>query len=79
MAIVRSLEWIAQGGKVHPTEVDCEVRAIAEQDAIYLQISSFGSDLRQREKKVSQTLQFDRETALALAKHIERVFGGSSA
>ncbi len=75
MAIVRSLEWIAQGGRVHPTAVDCEVRAIADQGATYLQISSFGSDQRQREKKVSQTLQFDRDTALALAAHIERVFG----
>jgi hypothetical protein len=75
LAIVRSLEWIAQGGRVHPTEVDCEVRAITDQKATYLQISSFGSDQRQREKKVSQTLQFDRETALALAAHIERVFG----
>ena len=78
MAIVRSLEWITQGGRVHPTEVDCEVRTIADQGSTYLQISSFGSDQRRREKKVSQTLQFDRETALALAAHIERVFGRHS-
>ncbi len=78
MAIVRSLEWIAQGGRVHPTQVDCEVRAIADDGATYLQISSFGSDQRQREKKVSQTLQFDRETALALAAYVERVFGRPS-
>jgi 5-methylcytosine-specific restriction protein B len=78
VAIVRSLEWITRGGSVHPTQVDCEVRAIADQGVTYLQISSFGSDSRQREKKVSQTLQFDRETALALAAHIERVFGRPS-
>lgn len=78
VAIVRSLEWIAQGGRVHPTEVDCEVRAIEGEGATYPQISSFGSDLRKREKKVSQTLQFDRATALALAAHIERVFGPAS-
>lgn len=78
MAIVRSLEWIAEGGRVHPTEVDCEVRAITDQESTYLQISSFGSDQRRREKKVSQTLQFDRDAALALAAHIERVFGRPS-
>ncbi|MGY1653312.1 hypothetical protein [Geodermatophilus sp. SYSU D01119] len=75
---MRSLEWVAQGGRVHPTEVDCEVRAIVEQGSTYLQISSFGSDQRRREKKVSQTLQFDRESALALAVLIERVFGRPS-
>lgn len=77
MAIVRALEWIDEGGRVHPTEVDCEVRAVADERATYLQISSFGSDLRQREKKVSQTLQFDRDTAFELATYIERVFGAS--
>lgn len=77
MAIVRALEWIDMGGRVHPTEVDCEVRAISGEGATYLQLSTFGSDQRQREKKVSQTLQFDRATALELAAHIERIFGSS--
>ena len=75
MAIVRSIDWIAEGGRVHPTEVDCEVRVIAEEGQQYLQISSFGSDTRRREKKVSQTLQFGRDVALELAAHIERAFG----
>ncbi|TFV44858.1 hypothetical protein [Blastococcus sp. TF02A-35] len=78
MAVVRSLEWVGEGGRVHPTEVDCEVRAITNHEATYLQISSFGSDDRQGEKKVSQTLQLDRESALALVKHIEAVFGPAS-
>ena len=78
MAIVRSLEWIAQGGRVHPTEVDCELRAITEAGVTYLQISSLGSDQRQREKKVSQTLQFDRKAALELVMLIEKVFGRPS-
>ncbi len=76
MAVIRSVEWVNEGGRVHPTEVDCELRAIGEQGRSYLQISTFGSDYRQREKKVSQTLQFDRRTALQLAVHIERLFGG---
>jgi len=76
MAVVRSVEWVNEGGRVHPTEVDCELRAVGEQGQSYLQISTFGSDYRQREKKVSQTLQFDQRAALQLAAHIEQLFGG---
>jgi hypothetical protein len=75
MAIVRSLEWVSEGGRVHPTEVDCELRAVGEGGNTYLQVSTFGSDHRRREKKVSQTLQFDRSAALRLAAHIDKIFG----
>ncbi len=75
MAIVRSIDWVNEGGRVHPTEVDCELRAIKNDGEIYLQVSTFGSDYRQREKKVSQTLQFDRSVALRLAAYIEKTFG----
>jgi hypothetical protein len=74
LALVRSLVWVEAGGHRHPTEVDCELRSILDEGRTYLQLSSFGSDLRQREKKVGQTLQFDREEALALAAHIYRLF-----
>jgi hypothetical protein len=79
MAIVRSIDWVDDGGRVHPTEVDCEVRAIKVdgRDA-YLQVSTFGSDFRRREKKVSQTLQFDRSAALQLAEYIELTFRSGS-
>ncbi len=69
------MDWVNEGGRVHPTEVDCEVRAISEEGATYLQVSTFGSDYRQREKKVSQTLQFDRSAALRLAAYIRQTFG----
>lgn len=36
------------GDRVHPTEVDCEVRAIENQGATYLQISSFGQECARR-------------------------------
>lgn len=75
MAVVRSLEATDERAALHPTEVDCELRSFVSKGKSYLQISSFGSDDRRREKKVSQTLQFDRESALQLAAHIERVFG----
>lgn len=75
MAVIRSLTWVDEGGRVHPTEVDCELRAVTGGGQSYLQLSTFGSDHRQREKKVSQTLQLDRSSALALAVHISRLFG----
>jgi hypothetical protein len=79
MAIVRSMEWVDDGGRVHPTEVDCEVRAVeVDGGDAYLQVSTFGSDYRRREKKVSQTLQFDRSAALKLAEYIERTFGSGA-
>jgi hypothetical protein len=53
------------------------MRPILDNGRTYLQLSSFGSDSRKREKKVSQTLQFGREEALALATHIHRLFPGS--
>jgi hypothetical protein len=77
LALVRSLVWVQEGGHRHPTEVDCELRPVLDDGRTYLQLSSFGSDLRKREKKVSQTLQFDREEALALAAYIHRLFPGS--
>jgi hypothetical protein len=75
VALVRSIEWVDEGGRVHPTAVDCEVRVIKDHGEIYLQISSFGSDMRQREKKVSQTFQFGRGVALELAAYVEQTFG----
>ncbi len=39
-----------------------------------LQLSTYGSDQRMSHKKVSQTLQLDRERALELADIIRRAF-----
>lgn len=75
---MRSLVWVQDGGHRHATEVDREVRPVIDDGRTYLQLSSFGSDFRKREKKVSQTLQFDREKALALAEHIHRLFPSSA-
>ncbi len=39
-----------------------------------LQLSSFGSDARASSPKVSQTLQFDRDSAQRLRDYIDRTF-----
>ncbi|MEV0823781.1 hypothetical protein [Nonomuraea rubra] len=43
-------------------------------DGTYLQLSTYGSDGRQSEKKVSQTLQLDRERAAVLLNIIKEAF-----
>lgn len=60
----------------HPTEVDSEVREVEVADGEKLiQLSTFGSDQRASEPKVSQTIQMDKEVALELRSLIDRVFG----
>jgi len=76
MARVRSIFDGKQRGRPHPSEVDVAVQVVSLSDGTaLLQLSSFGSDARASEAKVSQTLQFDRDTALALAQHIHGCFG----
>jgi 5-methylcytosine-specific restriction protein B len=76
MARVRSLEPMAANVKVHPTEVDCGYQIVQDRGDTLLQLSTYGSDQRQSEKKVSQTLQFDRDRASQLLRVIQRAFPG---
>lgn len=76
MARVRRIDIREDAKAVHPTEVDAEIRQVVSIDGTrLLQISTFGSDHRQSAPKVSQTLQFDRETAMQLRVAIEDCFG----
>jgi 5-methylcytosine-specific restriction protein B len=76
MARVRQFEQIASAAKAHPTEVDCGYQTVRAGGETLLQLSTYGSDLRQSEKKVSQTLQFDRDTATELVAIIRQTFPG---
>lgn len=76
MAKIRSIRLVAPSAVVHPTEVDAEAREVSTPGGPkYLQLSTFGSDARKSEPKVSQTVQFDRDQALALRELINTVFG----
>jgi hypothetical protein len=73
MARVRSITEAAASQAIHPTEVDAEIRqVIASNGDVLLQLSTFGSDHRASLPKVSQTLQFDRATAINLRDLIDR-------
>jgi hypothetical protein len=76
MARIRKLTVKPPVTSVHPTEVDAEVREVEVASGEKLiQLSTFGSDQRVSEPKVSQTIQIDRNVATELRAQIDRVFG----
>lgn len=58
----------------HRTEADGEYQKVTDGDTVYLHLSTFRSDERQLEKKVSQTMQFGREAAGQLVAAISETF-----
>ncbi|AGM02896.1 hypothetical protein AORI_0307 [Amycolatopsis keratiniphila] len=74
MARVTEFFQVRGDTKPHPTEVECGYRTINTPTGPLLQLSTYGSDERQSEKKVSQTLQLDRENALRLVAIIRETF-----
>jgi hypothetical protein len=51
---------------LHPTEVECSYMVAERDGKLFLQLNSYGSDHRQIPDKLSQTLQFDEESAKEL-------------
>lgn len=75
MARIRSLSQSQSDARVHPTEVDCTWQVVRGPGGLsYLTLSTYGSDARDSEPKVSQTIQLDRTTALKLAELIQETF-----
>lgn len=77
MAQVRSLKRDERSAsKAHPTEVDCRWQVIrGPGGAVLFQLSTYGSDNRESEPKVSQTIQLNREIAVGLVTHLRETFG----
>lgn len=76
MARVRSFTQAHSSGSPHPTETDAQWSVVQAGEASLLQVSTFGSDDRVSQPKVSQTLQFDRSSAALLKQAIEAAFPG---
>ncbi|MGA3562125.1 hypothetical protein [Melissospora conviva] len=74
MAVVGEIFKDVANAKRHPTVVECGWQIVRDGDKKLLQLSSYGSDQRASGKKVSQTLQFDRETLAALIKIAKQAF-----
>lgn len=76
MATIRTLEKGTANILPHRTEVDATYQFIEDGDGnILLHLATYGSDQRVSEKKVSQTLQLDKKTALQLTRIIIERFG----
>ncbi|MBB2944606.1 5-methylcytosine-specific restriction protein B [Actinoplanes lutulentus] len=63
-------------GGVHRTEVECGWQLVDRRGETLLQLSTYGSEQRQSEKKVSQTIQLDRARAEELLEIMRRAFPG---
>jgi len=82
MAKVRDFFEDKKGSGSHPTVVDCGYQTVHTSEGVFLQLSTYGSDQRQTQKKTSQTLQFDRAHAEQLLRLIISTFpdlGGTAA
>lgn len=56
MARIRSFAEDTSSTRRHPTEVDATYRTVIDVDRVLFQLSTFGSDQRTSEPKVSQTI-----------------------
>lgn len=75
MARVREIYQDQGSGRVHPTEVECGWQVVRAADGSkLLQLSTYGSDQRKSDKKVSQTIQLDRRSAVQLADILTATF-----
>ncbi|GAA4094640.1 hypothetical protein [Actinomadura miaoliensis] len=78
MARIREFFETTNSSKPHPTEVECGYQKVTTPAGDLLQLSTYGSDARQSEKKTSQTLQLDRVAAAELLRIIKETFPGLS-
>jgi Tfp pilus assembly protein PilX len=78
MAVIRSLVLGSRSASRHPTDVDAEYQAVNGAEEKLFQISTFGSDDRASEPKVSQTIQLNEALAKDLLRAIRSVFPGLS-
>ena len=79
MARIREFFATNNSAKPHPTEVECGYQKVhTSVGDVLLQLSTYGSDSRQSEKKVSQTLQLDEQRAAELLRIIRLTFPNPS-
>jgi hypothetical protein len=73
LALVTKLEKAEINARVHG-EVEADYNIVIKDGKKYLQINTYGSEQR-RENKVSQTIQFNEESANQLIKIIKKELG----
>ena len=79
MARIRRIRIAEVSAIPHPTEVDAELRRVnLSGGGALVQMSTFGSDGRRSEPKVSQTIQLDKAAAMQVRDFIDEVFGSAA-
>lgn len=76
MARVKKFFETAGDSKRHPTEVECGWSIVNAPGERLLQLSTYGSEQRQSQPKVSQTIQLDEQAAADLTNLISKAFPG---
>ncbi len=77
MALVSRIERSGRSSGSAHGETYCEVTVFTDDEgARYLQLDTHGSKTRKMPGKVSQSLQLNRDGALALKRHLEKAFPG---
>lgn len=76
MAVIGSFFQSHEGRGLHGTIVECGWQSLLHNGETILQLSTYGSDQRKSEKKVSQTIQLDRTRAEELINIVRHVFPG---
>lgn len=76
MAIIRSITQSTRDVRRHGTEVDATFQVLEDPAGRLFQLSTYGSDHRVSQPKVSQTVQLDREHAAALVNALRGAFPG---
>jgi len=74
MALVKHLAKITKQRNVVHEPVECSYTIFEAEGARYVQLDTFGSSTRKLKHKVSQALQFDRESAGELRAILDRAF-----
>ena len=74
MALVNNIQLATKETQsVHgPTE--CSYSIFSRQDQTYLQLDTYGSNARKFKDKISQSVQFNRQSAKQLKELIEKAF-----
>lgn len=76
MAIIRSLQQVVQDVVRHRTEVDATFQVLEDANGRLFHLSTYGSDQRASQPKVSQTIQLDRARATELVAALHKAFPG---
>lgn len=76
MALIRDFHQVNSEKSAVHRPVTCGWRAFDAGDLKILQLDTYGSDTRQIQNKVSQSIQLDREGAAQLLELIRKTFPG---